>query len=584
VRRRENSLERTCSLSQLNSAASALHDGIGVADKPPESVATMQSMLRVNAATCTLVASVFLVIAYNLRFWQTFFEATGGVSLRNVPLYVATFLILVSIFNALLTVLAFRPIIKPVLIAIFLATSAATYFMNQYGIAIDAAMIQNVFETDVREATELMSWHMALTVLLLGLLPSILVWRIRLDFPPFRRGLLIKSGILAASVAVAAGLLLIFFKTFAPTFREHRELRYLLTPTNYINATNSFLKRKFRKPLVVAPLGTDAVKGPLWTTRTRKTVMLIVVGETARAMNFSLNGYARNTNPELSKQPGLVNFTEVYSCGTATSVSVPCVFSALGRENFSENRAKSQQGLLDVLAHAGFSVLWRDNNSGCKGTCDRVQYEDLSQPVDGDPLCTPEECYDERLLEKLPEIIRSSEKDKVIVLHQKGSHGPAYWKRYPQKFGKWGPVCTTIDLDKCSTESIVAAYDNSILYTDHFLNEAIALLREIGGKDGVDTALMYFSDHGESLGEKHMYLHGAPYIIAPVEQRHVPFMLWLSDGFLSRFHIDQKCLAARSGQPFSHDNVFHSTLGMLNVSTAIYNPALDLFRACSRVS
>ena len=544
----------------------------------------MQLKLRVNAATCTLIASVFLVIAYNRRFWQAFFEATGGISLGNVPLYVATFLILVALFNALLTVLSFRLILKPVLVALFLATSAATYFMNQYGVAIDAAMMQNLFETDVREATELVSWHMALSVLLLGVLPSILVWRMRLEFPSFLRGLLIQSWILAASLAVAGVLLVLFFKTFAPTFREHRELRFLLTPTNYLNATNGYLKRKFSKPLVVAPLGTDAIKGPLWAARARKTVTLIVLGETARAMNFSLNGYARVTNPKLSKQPGLVNFTEVYSCGTATAVSVPCIFSALGRVNYSETRAKSQQGLLDVLAHAGFSVLWRDNNSGCKGACDRIEYEDLSQPVKGDPLCTEEECYDERLLEKLPEIIRSSEKDKVIVLHQKGSHGPAYWKRYPQEFGKWGPVCTTIDLDKCSTQSIVAAYDNSILYTDHFLNESIALLREIGDNDGIDTALMYFSDHGESLGEKNMYLHGAPYIIAPVEQRHVPFMLWLSDGFLSAFHIDQKCLAARSAQPFSHDNVFHSTLGMLNVSTAIYNPALDLFRACSRVS
>lgn len=541
----------------------------------------MNHLQRINTAVFTLLVSVFVVVAYNISFWKRFYEATGGISADNIILFVAAFLILVLVFNAFLTLLTFRPIIKPVLIALFLATSAATYFMTHYGIAIDAAMIQNMFETDTREATELASWRMAFMIVLLGLLPSLVVWRAKLDFPPFRRGLLIRSGIVTVSLMVAAGLLLLFFKSFAPIFREHRELRFLLTPTNYIQATNSFLARKWSKPLVVAPLGTDAVKGALWQGRTRKTVTVIVVGETARAMNFSLNGYARNTNPELSKQAGLINFSEVYSCGTATAVSVPCVFSALGRENYSETKAKSQQGLLDVLAHAGFSVLWRDNNSGCKGACDRVQYEDLSQPVAGDPLCTSEECYDERLLERLPEIIRSSTKDLVIVLHQKGSHGPAYWKRYPKEFNRFEPVCMTTDLEKCSTESIVAAYDNTILYTDHFLSRTIDLLRKSGKEDGVDTSLMYFSDHGESLGEKNLYLHGAPYIISPVEQRHVPFMLWLSDDFRSRFNIDTRCLAARSGQAFSHDNVFHSVLGMLNVNTAVHNPALDMFQACS---
>jgi len=543
----------------------------------------MKFPLRMDVAACTLAASVFFVLACNLRFWQTFFEATGGFQARNLPLYAATFLILVLVLNAMLTPLAFRPLLKPVLMFLFIATSFASYFMNHYGVAIDGAMMQNVFETDLRETAELLNWRLVVSVLLLGLIPSLLLWRIRLQAPSLGRNLLTKSAILILSLIVAAGLLLLFFKSYAPAFREHRELRLLLTPTNYLHAGSGFLRRK-AKPVVVSPIGTDAIKGPIWAGAARRTVTLIVVGETARAMNFSLNGYVRETNPRLSKQHGLINFSEVSSCGTATAVSVPCVFSSLGRKNYSETRAKSQQGLLDVLAHAGFKVLWRDNNSGCKGACDRVSYEDLSRPDAGDPLCTLEECYDERLLKGLPQIIRSSHDDLVIVLHQKGSHGPAYWKRYPAEFARWTPVCRTSDLEKCPTGDIVAAYDNSILYTDYFLSRAIDLLRKAGEEQGVDTAFMYFSDHGESLGEKNMYLHGAPYIISPIEQRHVPFMLWLSDGFISRFRIDAKCLAARAGQSFSHDDVFHSTLGMLNVSTAVYNPALDIFHACNRTA
>ncbi len=538
---------------------------------------------QMNVAACTLTASVFFVLAFNLRFWNTFIEATGGLQARNLPLYAATFLILVLVLNAMLTPLAFRPLLKPALIFLFVATSLASYFMNHYGVAIDAAMMQNVFETDLREAAELLNWRLVASVVLLGLVPSLLLWRIRLQAPPLGRDLLAKIAIVIVSLAVAACLLLLFFKTYAPAFREHRELRLLMTPTNYLNAASSFLRKKAR-PATVAPIGTDAIRGPLWTGAARRTVAVIVLGETARAMNFSLNGYARSTNPLLSKQEGLINFTEVTSCGTATAVSVPCVFSSLGRKNYSETRAKSQQGLLDVLAHAGFDVLWRDNNSGCKGACDRVGYEDLSQPAAGDPLCNPEECYDERLLNRLPEIIRGTKNDLVIVLHQKGSHGPAYWKRYPEAFAKWQPVCRTSDLEKCPTEDIVAAYDNTILYTDYFLSRTIDILRRSSTEAGIETAFMYFSDHGESLGERNMYLHGAPYIISPIEQRHVPFMLWLSDGFLSHFRIDAKCLAARSGQSFSHDDVFHSILGMLNVSTAVYNPALDIFHACNRMT
>lgn len=171
------------------------------------------------------------------------------------------------------------------------------------------------------------------------------------------------------------------------------------------------------------------------------------------------------------------------------------------------------------------------------------------------------------ILVTLPRII----KPVLIVLFLATSFA-SYWKRYPKQFGKWGPVC--------ATDSIVAAYDNTILYTDHFVSRTIDLLRQGATEDGVDTSLIYFSDHGESLGEKNIYLHGAPYMIAPEEQRRVPFMVWISDGFRHRFRIDTKCLAARTGQAFSHDNVFHSTLGMLNVSTAVYNPGLDIFQAC----
>lgn len=543
-------------------------------------MAQLESFKRPSAALLPLLASAFMVTVYNQAFWRQFVAATGGLTLGTAPIQAGMFLMLVLTFTASLAVLNFRFSIKPLLIALFLLTSLSSYFMDHYGVAIDWSMVQNIVETDARESTELLSLGMLATFVLTGVLPSVAVAWSEPRYRSGRRQLGVNLATAAIAVIGAGLLLMLMFKTLAPALREHRELRFLLTPTNYIQAVNGYLNRKWSEPLVVAPLGSDAAKGILWRGDGRRTVTVIVVGETARAANFSLNGYGRLTNPELSRVPDLVNFTNMQSCGTATGVSLPCLFSPLGRGHFSASKAQSQEGLLDVLWHAGLNVLWRDNNSGCKGVCDRIAYEDVSRPVAGDPLCNDEECYDERLLRGLPQLIRKATGDIVIVLHQKGSHGPAYSKRYPARFNVFGPVCTTTNLAQCSRESIVAAYDNTIRYTDHVLKKAIDMLAQAARDDGVDTALMYFSDHGESLGENNFYLHGTPYVISPPEQRAVPFMLWLSEGFRNRFKIDQRCLAARADQPFSHDNLFHSTLGMLDVSTAVYDPRLDIFSAC----
>lgn len=508
----------------------------------------------------TLMAAALLVLFYNHGFWQTFLAATGGAALANVPLYLGTFAMLALAFNAFFSLAAFRCVLKPVLIALFFVAAATSYFVDRHGVPAD--------------------WDLLWTLALMGVPPALLVWAVTVRFPSVPRGVLVNAGVALASLCVAGALMLALFQTLAPAARDHREMRLLPTPANAIQAGHKYLRQKWARPPVVAPLGRDAVKGRLWDGHTRRTVTLVVVGETARAANFSLNGYARDTNPLLGKQAGLVNFSNVRSCGTATAVSVPCVFSGFPRGDYAKHKARSREGLLDVLGHAGLGVLWRDNNSGCKGVCARVAYEDWSRPAAGDPFCDGEECYDERLLRGLPELIRDARRDLVIVLHQKGSHGPAYWKRYPAGFGRFGPVCRSDKLATCSSASIVAAYDNTIAYTDYFLNKAIDMLRASARDDGVDTALMYFSDRGESLGAENFYPHGAPYVFSPEKQRHVPFMVWLDDGFRDRFKVDHRCLEARRDQDFSHDNVFHSLLGMLNLKTVVYNSQLDLFHAC----
>lgn len=286
---------------------------------------------RVHVQYLSLAAAAFFILFYNFSFWETFFVATGGARLANVPLYIAAFALLTLTFNAFLTLFSFRYVIKPVLTVLFFVTAFSSYFMNRYGIVIDASMMQNVIETDVREAAELLNWNLALTVTLLGVLPSMLVWRLKLEFPTWRRALLLNPAVMIVSLLVAGMLVMVFFKTLAPAVREYRQMRFLLTPTNVIQAGNSYLKHKLARAAVIAPLGSDAMKGTLWAQEKRRTVTIMVVGETARAMNFSLNGYQRDTNPLLSRQAGLLNFSAVQSCGTATAISVPCLFSGMAR-------------------------------------------------------------------------------------------------------------------------------------------------------------------------------------------------------------------------------------------------------------
>ncbi|AWL07544.1 phosphoethanolamine transferase [Massilia oculi] len=537
---------------------------------------------RLSVFSAIVIVALYLSIFSNSGFWVGYIEYIDGIDFARVPLLLGMLAILALFFIGILTLFSFSQIFKPVVITAIVISSGINYFIHQYGIAIDKTMIQNVFETDFNEAAELLNWKMFVYVTFLGIIPSICLAGTKIIYPRGIGGMTKRAILFTGVICVAIILLVLTFKTLAPTFRQYHELRYRLTPMNLIQATQAYASIRLRTPTVVKALGRDAIKGRTWIEGRKPVILVIVVGETARASSFSLNGYANDTNPLLSRQKGLINFTNVQSCGTATAVSLPCLFSTMGRTNYDALKARGQEGLLDVLSHAGLRVIWRSNNSGCKGVCDRVEYQDLSIPEPGAVHCSTDECYDERLLVDFPDIIGKTTNDTVLVLHQKGSHGPAYSLRYPERFAKFGPACTTTDFQQCTREEIVAAYDNTILYTDYILSRTIAQLEAAANVGVADTAMLYVSDHGESLGERNMYLHGAPYLIAPREQTHVPMVMWMSSAFSSRFRIDQQCLNARRQQEFTHDNFFHSVLGMLDINSATINPALDIFNPCVR--
>ena len=531
--------------------------------------------MGVNRLSLLLVT--WLVLFYNDPLWHELFKVEDGGFLSKALFLGSFFLLLLAFFHAFVVLFGFRYIFKPVVIFLLLSASLVSYFMSQYGVMIDSSMIQNVMETDVGESTELLNGNLLFHFLTWGVLPSLLVWRIDIEHRPLFNGLLNKALVFSLSMTVMGVSIYAFYDEYASVARNNRQLRHLITPSNYLYSFGDYLIGSAQAgPVVIQKIGEDAHKRPDVASNGKKNLLILVVGETARAENFSLNGYGRDTNPRLS-QEAIINFGKVTSCGTATAVSVPCMFSNLGHDNYDDAIAKQQESVLDVVARSNIQVLWRDNNSGCKGACDRVASEQMSE-LHIDPYCNSEECFDPILLHGLDDYLSQLKSDGVIVLHQKGSHGPTYFKRYPEEFRQFMPVCATSELQNCSQEEIVNAYDNTILYTDYFLSQVIAFLKQHG--DQFNGAMFYVSDHGESLGEDNVYLHGLPYFIAPEQQTHVPMIAWLSPEFQQVKGMDNACLAQVKDGEYSHDNLFHTVLGLMGVATKVYDSKLDIFSPC----
>jgi lipid A ethanolaminephosphotransferase len=254
------------------------------------------------------------------------------------------------------------------------------------------------------------------------------------------------------------------------------------------------------------------------------------------------------------------------------------MFSAVGRKKYDEKKIRSTESLLHLISRAGIPVTWIDNQSGCKGVCKGLESIDAKNFGTPD-VCPATGCYDETLLRGLEATIKKVSGDQVVVLHQLGNHGPAYYARYPQAFEKFKPVCASSDLGRCTQQEILNAYDNAILYTDHVLSNAIDLLKM---KESRNVVFIYVSDHGESLGEGGFYLHGLPYSIAPKEQTRPPMTWWFSELYLKQNHVSKECLIRRAKEPAHHDNLFHTVLGVMNISTSVYQPAWDLMAKCRK--
>jgi len=535
-----------------------------------------------NPTSIALATAAWTGTVANWPLWQSLARLPEMGSARGTVFIIGFMLAVVALSFALLCVLATRFTIKPAAALFVLAAAFGAHFMGTYGVVLDPTMMTNVLQTDARETRDLLSWRLAAIVLLLAGPPLWALWRVKIA-PTGALRQVARNGIaVIVSIAVVAGIVFALFADLSATMRNHKHLRYQINPLNSFFSLAVLAAQGQAQPAgPPEPIGLDAAALPR-AADAKPPLLLLVIGETARADHFSLNGYARPTNAELAQRE-VLSFTDVSSCGTSTAASLPCMFSHLGRKAFNGG-GRSQENLMDLLQRAGYAVLWLDNQAGCKGLCARVPSAMAGDAAGGDAhalqgLCDAEgECFDEALLHGLDQRLAAlpaerRAKGAVLVLHQMGSHGPAYFKRSPKAFKRFLPECTTNVLQQCEHDALINAYDNSIAYSDHVLAGAIDWLKTHEGDHA--PALLYVSDHGESLGENNLYLHGLPYAVAPREQTHVPMLVWLPPA-----DTRVSCLASQTGKAWSHDNLFHTVLGLVGVRAKEYQAALDMTTPC----
>lgn len=534
-------------------------------------------------ASLVLFTSAYITLVFNSLFlYKTYSAAvsTGhwpGVFLLSVPLLL---FMLSCIFFTCCSLISF---IKPLAIISVLISAVVFYAVVNYGVIFDKNMLRNIVETDTGEALSYVNFSLLFYVLLLGVVPALIIKQAKINqsfMARFKSFVVINLLCILGSGVIISSL----YEDYVAIGRNHQQLTSYITPFAFYTASYKFLRDKYFLPPLPFQLLDNS---PQLLTPSQSTLTVLIVGETARAKNFSLGGYGKTTNAYTPKL-GVKYFTDVSACGTATAISVPCMFSRLNRQQFDQRLAQSQENVLDIIHRAGVEVLWLDNNSSCKGVCARVENKNIAT-TSQQPLCDGQFCYDEILVQQLAaqlaqptaQITAETEQagsnkaeHRLIVLHMIGSHGPTYYRRYPPSQRRFTPDCSRSDIQNCTEAELENSYDNTISYTDYILSRVINVLQQ---QTADEITMLYVSDHGESLGENGLYLHGFPYSLAPKEQTQVPLIYW-SKRLAEKSYND--CINQQVARPISHDNIFDTLLGIAHIGTKLYRPELDILKPC----
>ena len=529
---------------------------------------TKKSYLRnifkpeIDLSFLIIIVALYIVATANFGFF-TQVLSIYPVS-TNIGFIISIIGLLFGLMWLVFQLLCYRVIAKPMLIALVMIAAVCSYFTDAYGTIFDTNMLINSMQTDQAEAMGLMSLSFFIRVFLLGIIPAVIIAKLNIKQVPLRRALLQKVVTLIAAIALIAACLLPFGDQYATFFRQHKMVRSYanpITPIYSVIKLGMDYTNKLRRPDTMILHATDAKRSTAMSRSKKPKLMVFVVGETVRADHIGLNGYKRDTMPLLASQPDIYSFKNATSCGTSTAYSVPCMFSYADRSDYNPDEADYNENVLDTLNKQGVNVIWRDNNSSSKGVADRVTFEDY-RTAKTNPNCDVE-CRDVGMLDGFESLVKTgtASQDTLILLHQMGNHGPAYYQRYPKEFEEYKPVCMNNELSKCDDQSVINAYDNAIRYTDYFLHNVIDTLKAY--EQDYDVVMVYMSDHGESLGENNIYLHGMPYAIAPDAQKQVPIIIWSPEGN----DIDKNSLVSMVDKPVSHDFITPTLLNFFDITT-----------------
>lgn len=544
-------------------------------------VKTIETLSRqwigsISPTKLILLVSCYFFFVLNIALIANLVGIIGKLADFKLGFILSLPLFFIAVFNIIFNVFTLLRLEKWVLAPLVAISSLLSYAMYNYGIIVDQDMLANVVETNSGEAKSYLNANMLIWFFIMGIVPAYFIMKVGIDRSSAMHEIGYKLIAITLSLLVIGGIASLYYKDYASVGRNNSYLKKMIIPTDFLYSSFRFTQSNLRTAPEFQVLGEDAIlKAGSLTNKKQVTVLLL--GETARAANFQHGGYERETNAFTSPLD-VTYFHQMSSCGTATAVSVPCMFSRMTRQEFSKSDARNQDNLLDIVQRAGIKTVWLDNDGGCKGVCIRVETIEFD-PKSDHPACDGDYCKDQILLDGLEAQLKNlTEANNLIVLHMVGSHGPTYYRRYPEEFARFQPDCQRSDIQNCDASQLVNTYDNTLYYTDYIISQVISKLNQ---REDLDTGVVYISDHGESLGELGFYLHGVPYMLAPKEQKETPMLAWFSDGFTVNKQLNIQCLTHKAKQnEYSHDNFFDSILGLLDVSTQAYQPQLDIFNTC----
>lgn len=533
-------------------------------------------LFPLNPEILNAVVVLFILIVNN----QTMFSRAAKLSSLNstlIFLAVMAFGLTLAIVT-LFSYFGWVWLQKIGLVTLLILSAVTAHYTDTLGAIFDEEMVNNIISTHPSEGAALVNFSMLLAAMLYGVLPAIFV----LICPVKKRGWLRNTAVWIITIILSLGLFsagkALGYKDFVQVSRgEMNSVTYALQPSAFLVASISLLKDRWKVwGVPFTQIGLDAVRGSSSRNASKPVVLFLVVGETARSENHELDGYSRQTNPLLSNLD-IVNLGPSTACATSTIPALRCLFSKFSKDEINYVKFATHENLLDVAAHAGISVEWYDNDWTFAegGVTNRIKVDRLYSRTDLD-ACSSGECDDAVFFDVFDKVIAETSQSKLVVIHLVGSHFP-YYRRYPAEFEIFKPACNSPVLSTCTPDEIVNAYDNSIRYTDFVLSKFIEKLKN---QNKIASALLYTSDHGESLGEGGVYLHSAPIAAAPHQQTSVPFFVWMSPSYRTALDIGIDCLKKKAGAGVSHDNFFHTALGLLDVKTAERDSKLDLTDGC----